>query len=152
MVGLWRLSREGSWPPIVRTGFFAASSPERFQLETGRSYAYMVDGTVTHGMSGGLAFMTAGAGTAENSVLGLIHGYMPLPEDELTGNERAVALPEGAHWDAAGVARYEALLQIQREMQRMNSQIALVVLEIEISNFFDAVLGQPPNTIYQLRD
>ena len=152
MVGLWRASREVSWPPIVRTGFFAATSPEQFQLETGRSYAYMVDGTVTHGMSGGLAFLTAGVGIAENSVLGRIHGYWSLPEDELGGADGAVAVLDGQHGDAAHAARHEALLQIRREMHRMNSQIALLIREIEISNFFDAVLGQPPNTIYQPRD
>jgi hypothetical protein len=147
MVGLWRRRRDVVWPPIVRTGFFAAISPDRIQLETGLSYAYMIDGTVTRGMSGGLAFMSAGAGLEENSVLGLIHGYLPLPTDELDVRQASLA-PADASWDAATFARYEALQQIHRDIDRMNSQIALVIREVEISNFIDEVLGQPPNTMY----
>jgi len=147
MVGLWRARRDVVWPPIVRTGFFAATSPEKFRLETGPSYAYMIDGTVTRGMSGGIAFVTAGVGLAENSILGLIHGYLPLPTDELEAPSRGSSLP--GEWDATATARYEALQQIQRDVDRMNSQIALVIREIEISNFIDEVLGQAPNTVYR---
>jgi hypothetical protein len=74
---------------------------------------YLIDATVTNGMSGGPVHMTIGEGTAENALIGVNFGYWPIPPAEL--GVETPASPE------------ERLIQLRAGIDRLNSQLALAV-------------------------
>lgn len=152
MVGLWSRTKEPSFPPIVRTGFFAAASPQRIQLDTGKTTLYMIDGTVTVGMSGGLAFITQGAGSAQNFALGVIAGVWTLQLDELAAVDEKVFVDNtGAKLTPQQQMLLDAYRQLKAEVRVLNSRIALVVRDIVLSNFVSETLGRGPTGIYDNR-
>jgi len=71
---------------------------------------------VTRGMSGGPVYMTHGDGWAENALIGLTHGYWPLPleaiQNELRENETGE--DRSRRW-------------LLNQVEHLNTQLAIIV-------------------------
>ena len=112
----------------------------------------MIDGTVTVGMSGGLAFITRGVGAEENFALGLIAGVWTLPSDEITAADEKDFLDRtGDKLTIAEQSLMDAYQQLKREVRVLNSRIALIVRDVVISNFISESLGLGPTGVYDDR-
>gem|GEM_PF-4888965 len=116
ITGLWYGSTKHP-QLIVRSGNIATATVGPVQFESGMLPAYLVDASVTRGMSGGPVYATHGRGWAETALLGVNYGYWPVNLDELD------AAPPGGQTDGAGDA---AMRQLMSRVERLNSRLAIV--------------------------
>jgi hypothetical protein len=121
------LSAYGRWSvqggadiPIERRVTLASFERPSAELEIGGARqsvkVYLVDGTVSRGMSGGPVTYAA-SGWGGSGVLGIIHGYWPLaPEDVFPAGADDEALARGVEW-----------AEIRRAVGAVNSGMFFVV-------------------------
>jgi hypothetical protein len=108
---------------IIREGTMALATIDPVQFDSGATRAYLIDATVTRAMSGGPAYITRGEGTAQNALIGVIHGYWPLPDAEFQG-------PVGEEGETGDERAQRA---IRGQLERLNSHLAIVVPVHEIA-------------------
>ncbi len=107
---------------IMRSGTMAIAPLDLFRFPGGETRVYLADCTVTRGMSGGPVYMTHGEGWAENALIGLTHGFWPLPIEELQHGPRGDETNEDR-------ARRWLLSQVEH----LNTQLTVVVAVHEIA-------------------
>lgn len=115
LVGLWYGSADRP-QLIVRSGTAAMATETPLQFESGMARAYLLDASVTPGMSGGPAYLTSGSGWSENALMGIIFGYWPYRDEDLIEPSNAPYSP-GLH---------QISRELLRQVQRLNTQLVVV--------------------------
>jgi hypothetical protein len=130
IVGLWYGNTQ--YPQrIVRSGNIATATVGAVQTESGAVPAYLIDVSVTRAMSGGPVFATQGSGWAQTAVIGVLHGYWPIPQEELHGTNT-----EAAAEDERAEDRIQR--QLLMSLERLNSRLAIVVPIHHVANILSA--------------
>lgn len=119
---------------INRAGSIALGTIDPVQFRGRATRVYLVDGTVTRGMSGGPAYLTRGAGWAENALSGVIFGYWPMESDAITAREPSTEeTPE-----------QRARRRLLEEVAHLNTQLAIVEPVHEIGELLIREGWPPP--------
>ena len=118
IAGLWY--GETTHPQLIlRSGALATATVAPVQTPAGQVPVYLVDASVTRGMSGGPAFASNGRGAAENAVIGVNHGYWPVGTSELSDE-----LEPGSREETNEERAQRRILQ---SVERLNSRLAIVM-------------------------